>query len=360
MGNCNLLIKEKQETQGKLSLLLKEYQHLVEKIASASVNRAKELPALLKRMGELEPVVKLHRERQQVLSRLAECQLLLKTEQDPEIRKLVVEEIADLTRQQEQLQENLQSYLFPGDPSNEKNAIVEIRQGTGGEEACLFARDLFRMYSHYCQRHGFEIEIFDSHISERGGFKEIVFLVKGRGAYGRLRYESGVHRVQRVPETESSGRIHTSAATVAVFPEAQEEEVLLDPKDLKIDTFCSSGAGGQHVNKTASAVRITHLPSGIVVSCQDERSQLQNRSRALKILRARLRQLNEEERKRRLDSERKAQVKTGDRSEKIRTYNFPQNRLTDHRLGVTFYQLERILDGELDELISRCQKAEVV
>ncbi|MCM8769887.1 MAG: peptide chain release factor 1 [Candidatus Omnitrophica bacterium] len=349
----SLLVNEK-----KLVQLVADYEKLLQEASALRERTGSQQASLFKRLAELEPIVKTYQEACQSFQHYLDYQTMLESEKDPELRRLIEEEQEKVRKHYLKLKEKLRSYLFPEDPTNEKNALVEIRQGTGGEEACLFARDLFRMYCRYCQGQGYQIEIFNSHLSERGGFKEIIFLVKGKGAYGRLKFESGVHRVQRIPETESSGRIHTSAATVAVFPEVEEGEIFIDPKDLKIDTFCASGAGGQHVNKTASAVRVTHRPTGIVITCQDERSQLQNRSRALKILRARLQHLKEMEQKQRLDAERKLQVKTGDRSEKIRTYNFPQNRLTDHRIGVTLYQLDRILDGQLDQLIDYWQQKE--
>ncbi len=241
--------------------------------------------------------------------------------------------------------------LLPKDPNDDKNVIVEIRGGTGGEEAALFAAVLFRMYSYYAEKHGWSIEVVGANETELGGFKEISFTIDGQGAYSRLKFESGVHRVQRVPETETQGRIHTSAATVAVLPEAEEVELNIDPKDLKIDTYRSSGAGGQHINKTSSAIRITHLPTGTVVECQDERSQFKNRDKAMRVLRARLLDAKITAQNNEIASERKNQVGSGDRSERIRTYNYPQSRVTDHRIGLTLYKLDDILNGNLDELI---------
>ncbi|MFN3699662.1 MAG: peptide chain release factor 1, partial [Dictyoglomus sp.] len=252
----------------------------------------------------------------------------------------------------------LKSLLLPKDPNDEKNIIMEIRAGTGGEEAALFAADLFRMYLGYAQKKGWKVEIVSSNPTGLGGYKEIIFIVEGKGAYSRLKFESGVHRVQRVPITESSGRIHTSTATVAVLPEMEEIEIEIDPKDLKIETFRSGGAGGQHVNKTESGVRITHIPSGIVVQCQDERSQHQNREKAMKVLRARLYEYYQREKENEIASQRRAQVGTGERSEKIRTYNFPQRRVTDHRINYSSFQLEEVLAGELDEFIDRLILAE--
>ena len=241
--------------------------------------------------------------------------------------------------------------LIPGDPNDEKNVILEIRGGTGGEEAALFAYDLYRMYTAYAQRRGWRTEIVGLNETELGGFKEVSVLIDGEGAWSRLKYESGAHRVQRVPETETQGRIHTSAATVAVLPEAEEVEVHIDPKDLQIDTFRSSGAGGQHINKTSSAIRVTHLPTGMVVECQDERSQYKNKEKALKVLRARLLDQEQSKADAQLAQERKSQVGSGDRSQRIRTYNFPQSRVTDHRIGLTLYKLEEVLAGDLDEII---------
>lgn len=254
-------------------------------------------------------------------------------------------------KKKEQLEAELKVLLLPKDPNDEKNVVMEIRGGTGGEEAALFASDLLKMYTRYAEKRGWKIEMLSSNYTDIGGFKEAIFLVEGKGAYSRLKYESGVHRVQRVPETESGGRIHTSAATVAVLPEAEEVDVEINPNDLRINLFCSSGPGGQSVNTTQSAVRITHIPTGLVVSCQDEKSQLKNRDKAMKVLRARLLEKAEEEQAREMGSARKSMVGSGDRSERIRTYNFPQGRVTDHRIGLTSYRLEEVLQGDLDEFI---------
>ena len=280
---------------------------------------------------------------------LSEAEELVRNEKDLGMAALAREEVGRLLTEVNRLEKESAKKNLDGRDS--RNAIVEVRAGTGGEEAALFARDLFRMYTRFTERKGLKTEIFDSNFSEKNGIRSIIFLVKGKGAYGFFKYESGVHRVQRIPETEASGRIHTSAATVAAFPETEIREVKIDPKEIKIDTFCSSGAGGQSVNTTYSAVRVTHLPTGIVVSCQDERSQLQNKERALKVMAARLAEQQERDQEEAKGAERRAKIKTGDRSEKIRTYNFPQNRLTDHRIGFTSRNLKEILDGGLEPVI---------
>lgn len=271
---------------------------------------------------------------------------------DPELRQLAAEELARLQAEEKALEEKIKLLLLPPDPQADKDVFLEIRAGTGGEEAALFAADLFRMYSRYAESQGWKVEVISSHPTDGGGFKEIIASVSGKGVYSKLRYESGVHRVQRVPATESQGRVHTSAASVAVLPEAEEVEVEIDPDDLRIDVYRSSGHGGQHVNTTDSAVRITHLPTGIVVTCQDERSQHKNKAKAMRVLRARLLDRAVAAQEAEIAASRRLQVGSGDRSERIRTYNFPQGRLTDHRLGLTLYRLEEILEGDLDELIS--------
>lgn len=287
---------------------------------------------------------------------LSEAEELARGEKDSEIAELAREEVSRLLAEVNRLEKELAKKSL--EDRDSRNTIVEIRAGTGGEEAALFARDLFRMYTRFTERKGLKTEIFDSNFSEKSGIRSVVFLVKGKGAYGFLKYESGVHRVQRIPETEASGRIHTSAATVAVFPEAETREVRINPKEIKIDTFCSSGAGGQSVNTAYSAVRVTHLPTGMVVSCQDERSQLQNKERALKVLAARLAEQQEKDENEAKSAERRAKIKTGDRSEKIRTYNFPQNRLTDHRIGFTSRNLKEIMDGGLEPVVEALKGSE--
>ncbi len=283
---------------------------------------------------------------------------VLENESDEEMRALFEEEIRALTEEQKQIEEQLKLDLIPKDPNDDKNVIIEIRAGTGGDEAALFAGDLFRMYGMYAEAKGWKTEILSSNPTDLGGFKEVIFAVEGEGAYSRLKYEGGVHRVQRVPSTESSGRIHTSTATVAVIPEAEEVDLVIDPKEIRVDTFCASGHGGQGVNTTYSAVRLTHLPTGIQVSCQDERSQIQNREKAMRVLRSRLKAMMEEEQSQEITEFRRSQVGTGERSEKIRTYNFPQNRITDHRVGYTTHRLPQVLDGDLDEIIDELVRNE--
>lgn len=301
--------------------------------------------------AELEEIVTTFREYKKVTQELEDAKTLLNTEKDPELRELAEEELKELEKRKPELEERLKILLLPKDPNDEKNVIMEIRGGAGGEEAALFAGDLFRMYTRYAERQGWKVEILSEHPTDIGGYKEVIFAIEGHGAYSRLKFESGVHRVQRVPATESSGRIHTSTVTVAVLPEAEEVDVEINPNDIRIDLFCSSGPGGQSVNTTQSAVRITHLPTGIVVSCQDEKSQHKNREKAMKVLRARLLEKAQEEQQDQLASERKSQVGSGERSERIRTYNYPQNRVTDHRIGLTLHKMDLVLDGELEEII---------
>lgn len=304
--------------------------------------------------ADLSNIVETYQAYRQAMEALEEAQTMLEDESelDEELKEMLGEEIEQQQTRQEELRQQLRVLLLPEDPNDEKNVIMEIRAGTGGEEAALFAGDLFRMYSRYAEAQGWTIEILDSHYTELGGIKEITFVVEGKGAYSKLKFESGVHRVQRVPSTESGGRIHTSAATVAVLPEAEEIDVDIDMNDLKIDVYCSSGPGGQSVNTTQSAVRITHLPTGLVVTCQDEKSQHKNKAQALRVLRARLKERLEEEKTAEVAGERKSQIGSGDRSERIRTYNFPQGRVSDHRINLTLHKLEQVLDGELDELIN--------
>ncbi|GAB4373084.1 MAG: peptide chain release factor 1 [Spirochaetales bacterium] len=291
-------------------------------------------------------------------SRLEETESLLELEKDPELRNLAKEEVEQIRKDLATKEQELKELLVPRDPRDDKNVIMEIRAGTGGEEAALFAADLFRMYSRYAESKGWKVELLDANETELGGFKEIVFSVSGTSVYGDLRYESGVHRVQRIPVTEAGGRIHTSAVTVAVLPEAEETEVEIRPEDLRIDVYRASGAGGQHVNKTESAVRITHLPTGIVVTCQDEKSQHKNKARALRVLRARLYEMEEQKRAQEESAIRRSMIGSGDRSERIRTYNFPQNRITDHRINLTLYKLDAVMEGDLVEIIEALKLSE--
>lgn len=304
-----------------------------------------------KTQAGLADVVEAFREYKNVERQIEETVAMLSERLDPELKEMAEEEQKTLMRRKAELEERLKILLLPKDPNDEKNVIMEIRAGTGGEEAALFAGDLFKMYSRYAEKQGWRIELLSASYTDIGGFKEIIFLIEGQGAFSKLKFESGAHRVQRVPATESGGRIHTSAATVAVLPEAEEVDVQINPNDLRIDIFCSSGPGGQSVNTTQSAVRITHIPTGIVVSCQDEKSQLKNKDKAMRVLRARLLEKAQEEQMGELASVRRSQVGTGDRSERIRTYNFPQGRVTDHRIGLTLHRLESVLQGDLDEII---------
>ncbi len=335
----------------QLEKLRDRYHELTEKMARPDVAADYErVGQLAKERAELDEIVQLFEEYERV-ERDAEAARAMLKERDPELRDLAESELETAERRLEELDKEIVRRLLPKDPRDKRNVIVEIRAGTGGEEAALFAADLFRMYTRYAERRGWKTEVLSVSESDRGGFKEVIFEVKGEGAYSRLKYESGVHRVQRVPETEAQGRIHTSTATVAVLPEAEEVDVDIDEKDLKIDFFHSSGAGGQNVNKVATAVRITHLPTGIVVTCQDERSQLKNRLKAMTILRSRLLDMEQRKRDEEIGEARRRQVGTGERSEKIRTYNFPQDRITDHRIGLTVHNLPDRLDGDIDDII---------
>jgi peptide chain release factor 1 len=321
-------------------------------------------PAVLHRLNkertEIEEVAQLYADYEGKVRQLADAtQLLNDPSVEADLQRLALEESKSLQDQCRALEERVVGLLVPKDPRDEKNTFVEIRAGAGGDEAALFAGELFRMYLKYAERKRLKAEMVDASETGIGGYREVVMLIEGKGAYGQFKYESGVHRVQRVPVTEASGRIHTSTVTVAVMPEVDEVDVHIEPKDLRIDTFCSSGAGGQSVNTTYSAVRITHIPTGVVVTCQDERSQLKNRMKAMRTLRARIVEAEREKQEAEIAQQRKAQVGTGDRSEKIRTYNFPQNRVTDHRIGLTLHRLEQVLDGDLDELIEGLREAHV-
>lgn len=302
--------------------------------------------------AELNKIVSVYRNYKQIIKDLEDGNELLK-DADPEIKNLAREEVNLLSTERKKREEELKKLLIPKDPLDEKNVLIEIRAGTGGEEASLFANDLFRMYSRYAENRSWKVEIMNHHTTGIGGLKEIVAMIHGKGAYNRFKYESGTHRVQRVPATETQGRIHTSAITVAVLPEAEEVEVHIDPGEIKVDVYRSSGPGGQSVNTTDSAVRITHLPTGLVVTCQDEKSQLKNKNRAMKVLRARLLDSKIREQNEKRSEERKSQIGSGDRSERIRTYNFPQGRVTDHRIGLTLYKLESIMHGDIDDIIDQ-------
>lgn len=309
------------------------------------------LQKVAKEYAEIGKVVDLYRRLKKLEGEIDESRKLLANEKEEEMKGLVREEINRLSEEKERVEEDLKVALLPKDPNDDKNIVVEIRAGTGGEEAGLFAADLFRMYAKFAEKRAWRLEVLNRHYTGIGGFKEIIALIQGKGVYSQLKFESGVHRVQRVPTTESQGRIHTSTVTVAVLPEAEEVEVQIDPNDLRVDIFRSSGPGGQSVNTTDSAVRITHLPTGMVVSCQDEKSQHKNKSKALKILRARLMDQARQEKQMEISEKRRTLVGTGERSERIRTYNFPQGRVTDHRIGLTLYRLNEVLDGEMDEII---------
>ena len=336
----------------KLDFIEERYEELSKKISDPDVIADMDLwRSLMKETSAITPIVEKYREYKGVLKSIEEAEEMLSEKPDEDFEELLKEEIADGKAKLPLLSDELKILLIPKDPNDEKNVIMEIRGGTGGEEAALFAGELFRMYTMYAEKNRWKIEIMGSNPTELGGYKEIAFSVEGKGAYSRLKYESGVHRVQRVPETESQGRIQTSAASVAVLPEVEDVELEINPNDLRIDVFRAGGPGGQCVNTTDSAVRITHLPTGLVVSCQDEKSQHKNKDKALKVLRSRLYDLMESERNASIAAERKSQVGTGDRSERIRTYNFPQGRVTDHRINLTLYKINSIMDGEIDELV---------
>ena len=336
----------------KLDIFVKRYDELNNKLYDPSVATNTELyNEIMKELRTLEPIVVKYREYQSANDTVREAEELISEGTEPELKDMLDEEISIAKDRIEKLSAELKILLLPKDPNDERNVIVEIRAGAGGEEASLFCSVLFRMYSMYAEKKGFKTELIGANETELGGFKEISFMVNGEGAYSRLKFESGVHRVQRVPDTESQGRIHTSTVTVAVLPEAQDVEYEINPADLKIDTFRSSGAGGQHINKTSSAIRITHLPTGTVVECQDERSQFKNRDKAMKVLKSRLLNAKREEQSSAIAAERKSQVGTGERNERIRTYNYPQGRVTDHRIGLTLYKIDDILNGSLDEII---------
>lgn len=343
----------------KLKGIKERYEQLTALLSDPAVigdqNRYRELS---KEQAGLTDIVNAYDEYMAADAEIESCKAMLEEADDAAMREMIHEELNELSTKEHELSEQLKVMLLPKDPNDDKDVIIEVRAGTGGEEAALFGADLLRMYTRYAERHGYKAELMNENYTEKGGVKEVVLSLQGKGAYSRMKFESGVHRVQRVPETESQGRIHTSAATVAVLPEAEDVEIDINPNDLQIDTYRSGGAGGQHVNKTESAIRITHIPTGLVVQCQDERSQHKNRDKAMRVLKSRLLELYQSKAAEAEADERKSQVGSGDRSERIRTYNFPQSRVTDHRIGLTLYKLEAFLDGDMDEVIDALILAE--
>lgn len=344
----------------KLDLLEQRYRELGITISDPNViARQDEWQKLMKEHANIQPIVEKYREYKSIKKELDDVEELLADDSlDAELQALAQEELKELEPRAEKVRSELQVLLIPKDPNDKKNVVVEIRAGAGGEEAALFAADLLRMYTRYAERNGWKFEVMNANYTDMGGVKEIIFVIEGEGAYSRLKYESGVHRVQRIPTTESGGRIHTSTVTVAVLPEAEDVEIDINPNDIQIDVYRSSGHGGQSVNTTDSAVRLTHIPTGIVVTCQDERSQHKNREKAMRVLKARLFDMLQSEQQSEYAEERRSQIGTGDRSERIRTYNFPQGRVTDHRIGYTIYQLEMFLDGDIDEMLNALIQAD--
>lgn len=336
----------------KIEIFDKRYSELSQRLYEPSVAAdPDEYQKIMKEVKSIEEIVLTYREYKDAVGTEQDSLEILAETSDAELKELAQAELDEAKQSIEELSEKLKILLLPKDPNDERNVIVEIRGGAGGEESALFSAVLFRMYTMYAEKRGYRVEVVNVNETELGGYKEISFMIEGEGAYSRFKYESGVHRVQRVPETESQGRVHTSTTTVAVLPEAEDVELEIDPNDLKIDTFRSSGAGGQHINKTSSAIRVTHIPTGTVVECQDERSQYKNKDKALKVLKSRLLKEKQDKQASEIAADRKSQVGTGDRSERIRTYNYPQGRLTDHRIGLTLYKLEDILNGNIDEVI---------
>lgn len=344
----------------KLKALEEKFADLEKMISDPDIitNNQQQWRKYTKEHADLTPIVNAYRDYKSVVESYQEAKDIMYHKIDPELVELAKEELPELETQKVDLEEKLKILLLPKDPNDSKNVIVEIRGSAGGDEAALFAADIFKMYTRYAETKGWKTDVMDSNYTDIGGVKEVVFVIEGEGAYSRLKYESGVHRVQRIPSTDSGGRIHTSTITVAVLPEAEDVEIEINQNDLRIDTFCSSGPGGQSVNTTQSAVRITHLPTGVVVSMQDEKSQLKNKDKAMRVLRARLLEKYEEEQRSEMAENRKSQVGTGDRSERIRTYNFPQSRVTDHRIGLTLHKLDYVLAGDLDEIIDALNTAD--
>lgn len=337
----------------KLQSIADRYEKLSELLCDPDVaNDSKKLRDYSKEQSDIQPTYEAYVEYKNVIEELEAAKQMLGEKLDDEMREMVKMEIEELSAKQKELEEKIRILLLPKDPNDDKNVIVEIRGAAGGDEAALFAADLYRMYTRYADAQGWRVELMDANINDLGGFKEVIFMVNGRGAYSKLKYESGAHRVQRIPVTESGGRIHTSTSTVAVMPEVEEVEVEILDKDIRVDTFCSSGAGGQSVNTTKSAVRVTHIPTGIVATCQDGKSQNDNKVKALQVLRARIYDIMRQEEEAKYAGERKSKVGTGDRSERIRTYNFPQSRVTDHRIGLTLHKLDAVMNGDMDEIIS--------
>ena len=356
--NCNKYLRLYKIQEGenqmlnKLKVLEDKYKELSEKVANPDIiSDQPTWQKLMKETSEIEPIVMKYRDYSKASQSIADSKQILEEESDEELRELAKMELSESEALLEEYENELKILIVPKDPNDEKNVIIEVRGGAGGDEAALFAGDLFRMYSRYAERRGWKTSLMSSNETGVGGYKEVSFMIKGKGAYSRLKYESGVHRVQRIPTTESGGRIHTSTATVAVLPEVEDVEIEVNPEDVRVDVFRSSGNGGQSVNTTDSAVRLTHIPTGEVVSCQDEKSQLKNKEKAMKILKARLYDKALAEQQKGIAAERKSQVGTGDRSERIRTYNFPQGRVSDHRINLTLYKLDSFIDGDLDEMI---------